>query len=194
MVNSVSPVSGTATPRDVTVFFEVERISGKADRPFTQVALVVNRKLKRTPNYSVQLAADGWADGDDPYVSVRVEGCREVRSEKHTTQFCSGLGAYHEARRTSPVAAISAHSEFWQGRVSSYVSFERAFRAPTFSYYHADLLVQLAKLKCAKLTAGFVSRTIQPAAGKFAVSLSEHAEAYVTAGSGRATAGLSFSF
>lgn len=184
----------TITHRDVTVWAELERISGKAGRPFTQLALVVNRKLKRSPNYSWQVAADGWAGGDEPYVSVRVEGCREVRSEKHATQFCSGLGAYHETGGTSPVAAISAHSEFWQGRVSSYASFERAFRAPTFSYYHADLMVQLAKLKRAQLTAGFVSRSIQPAAGKFAVQLSAHAQGYVTAGSGRATAGLSFSF
>jgi hypothetical protein len=183
----------------VTVWAEIERISGKADlqfrqQAFTQIALVVNRKLKRAENYSVQLAADGWAGGDEPYVSVRLEGCREVRSEKHSTQFCSGLGAYHETGGTSPVAAISAHSEFWQGRVSSYASFERAFRAPTFSYYHADLLVQVAKLKRVQLSAGFVSRTIQPAAGKFAVQLSDNAQGYVTAGSGRATVGLSFSF
>jgi hypothetical protein len=56
------------------------------------------------------------------------------------------------------------------------------------------LLAQLVKLRCLQFTAGFVTRTIQPAAGKFAVGFSEHAEGYVTAGSGRVTAGLSFNF
>ncbi|MBI1763969.1 MAG: hypothetical protein HYR56_21295 [Acidobacteria bacterium] len=188
--NVVSPSTQTS------FFFEVERLATRRDAPFTQFTLVVNRSLARAPRYSWQLAADGWAGGAEPYVSARLDACRRVAREAHTVQTCGGLGVYHDVRAggVSPVAAISADGEWWRGRVSSYALFERAFTAPTFTYYQTEAVVALRRWRRAKVSAGVLSRTIQHLGGKLAVEVVGHTQVFVTAGSGRATVGMSLRF
>lgn len=184
------------TVERTSVFFEVERMFRPREAPFTQFALTLNRPISHAPRYSWQLAADGWAGGADPYVSGRLEGCRQFVSEKQQTQGCIGLGVYHEIRSggVSPVMLLSAESEWLRGRLRSYASFERAFTAPTFTYYHVDANLTVWERRRWRLSTGVLSRTIQHFGGKVAVEVAGRTEVFTTVSSGQVTIGLSMQF
>lgn len=195
-IATVCAISGWAQSAPPSVFIETERIFNRQGEPFTQFVLTLNRSLQRAPNYSWQVAADGWAGGEDPYFSLRLEGCRRVERGAHAIQSCGGMGMYYEVRSkgASPVAAISAEADWFHGRVKSYASFERAFMAPTFSYYHAEASAAAWERGRFRVSAGVLSRTIQRAAAKLALDVTSRAQLFATAGSGQATVGVSFRF
>ncbi len=193
---AVCAVSVWAQGAPPSVLIETERIFNRQGEPFTQFVLVLNRSLQRAPGYSWQLAADGWAGGEDPYIAARLEVCRRFERGTHTVQSCGGLGAYHDARAkgVSPVAAASVEAEWLSGRVKNYLLFQRAFTAPTFSYYHAEASATVWERGRFRFSTGVLSRTIQRAAGKLALDFAARAQLFATAGGGQATAGLSFRF
>lgn len=188
--------SGWAQSAPPSVYVETERIFNRQGEPFTQFVLTLNRSLQRAPNYSWQVAADGWVGGEDPYFSVRLEACRRVERGAHAIQSCGGLGVYYEVRTdgASPVAAISAEADWFDGRVKSYASFERAFTAPTFTYYHAEASVAVWERGRFRFSTGVLSRTIQRAAAKLALDVNQRAQLFATAGSGQATVGVNVRF
>lgn len=192
----VCAVSGCAQSAPSSGFIEIERIFNRQGEPFTQFVLILNRRVQRAPKYSWQLAADGWAGGEDPYLSARLEACRRFESGAHSVQSCGGMGVYYEVRSkgASPVAAVSAEADWFRGRVKSYASFERAFLSPTFSYYHAETSVVMLETRKLRFSAGVLSRTIQRAAAKLALDFDQRAQLFATAGSGQATVGVSFKF
>jgi hypothetical protein len=179
-----------------SIAVEIERISGSQSPPFKQYALVFNRELQRAPRFSYQFAVDGWAGGDEPYVAARLEGCRRIDGDRHGALVCAGLGAYHDLRfgGLSPVASASAEANWFRGRMTSFALFERAFTAPTFTYYHADASVKLGQWRRWRFSAGILSRTIQRTGGKVAIEFASKAQVFASAGSGRATVGASFRF
>lgn len=183
----------SATP---SVYVETERVFNRQGEPFTQFALILNRSLQRAPQFSWQLAADGWADGEDPYFAARLEACRRVERGRHSVQSCGGLGVYYEVRTkgASPVAAISAEADWFNGRMKSYVSFERAFTAPIFTYYHAEASVAVWERGRFRVSTGVLSRTIQRAAAKLALDFAPRAQLFATTGSGQATVGMNVRF
>ncbi len=195
-IAAVCGISGWAQSAPLSVFIETERIINRQGEPFTQFVMTLNRSLQRAPNYSWQVVADGWAGGEDPYFALRLEACRRVERGAHAIQSCGGMGMYYEARTkgASPVAAISAEADWFHGRVKSYASFERAFMAPTFSYYHAEASAAAWERGRFRVSAGVLSRTIQRAAAKLALDVTSRAQLFATAGSGQATVGVSFRF
>ncbi|MBL8189973.1 MAG: hypothetical protein JNK38_18305 [Acidobacteria bacterium] len=195
-IATVCANSNWAQSAPPSVFIETERIFNRQGEPFTQFVLSLNRSLQRAPNYSWQVAADGWAGGEDPYFALRLEACRRVERGAHAIQSCGGMGMYYEVRTkgASPVAAISAEADWFHGRVKSYASFERAFMAPTFSYYHAEASAAAWERGRFRVSAGVLSRTIQRAAAKLALDVTSRAQLFATAGSGQATVGANFRF
>lgn len=195
-VAAVCAISGYAQSAPPSVFIETERIFNRQGEPFTQFVLTLNRSLQRAPNYSWQVTADGWAGGEDPYLSARLEACRRVERGAHAIQSCGGMGVYYEVRTkgASPVAAISAEADWFHGRVKSYASFERAFMAPTFSYYHAEASATAWERGRFRFSTGVLSRTIQRAAAKLALDFDQRAQLFATAGSGQVTVGVNVRF
>lgn len=122
---------------------EVEHVFGAGQQPFTILAATLSRSFNRFGADAVQLAVDGFAGGESPYIAFRLEGCRSKSQERWTARVCAGMGAYHDlsAGGTSPIGGVSGTVDFWRGRVSNYVSLERAFTAPTFMYYHGESAV-----------------------------------------------------
>jgi hypothetical protein len=112
-----------------------------------------------------------------------------------TAKVCAGLGAYHDlsAGGISPVVGVSGTVDFWRGRVSNYVSFERAFTAPTFTYYHGESVLLLVNAKRWQVTAGVLSRTIQPVGAKVTLQVKRW-QMYGTTGKGANSFGLIFNF
>lgn len=188
--------SGRAQSVPPSVYVEAERVFNRQGEPFTQFVLILNRTVQRAPQFSWQLAADGWAGGEDPYFAARLEACRRVERGRHSVQSCGGLGVYYEVRTkgASPVAAVSTEADWFDGRMKSYASFERAFAAPTFTYYHAETSVAVWERGRFRFSTGVLSRTIQRAAAKLALDVTSRAQLFATAGSGQATVGVSFRF
>jgi len=188
--------SGWAQNAPPSVYVEAEGVFNRQGEPFTQLVFVLNRSLRRAPAYSWQLAADGWAGGEDPYLAIRLEACRRFERGDHSLQSCGGLGVYYEikANGASPVAAVSAEGSMWGGRFTQYASFERAFAAPTFTYYHVEALAAILEKEKFRVNAGVLSRTIQRAAGKLALEFESRVQLFATAGSGKVTVGLNLKF
>jgi len=179
-----------------SVFVEIEPVFNRQGEPFTQLVMVFNRSIPGRPEISWQLAADGWAGGEDPYFAVRLEACRRFEPGSHSIQSCGGMGVYYEVRikGISPVTAVSVEAAWWSGRLTSFISFERAFTAPTFSYYHAETMAGVWERGRFRVTAGVLSRTIQRAAGKLALDFNSRVQLFATAGSGQATLGVNLRF
>jgi hypothetical protein len=174
---------------------EVEHVFGKGHQPFTIVAATISREFKRFGADSVQLALDGFAGGEFPYVQFRLDACRDKTRESLTANVCAGLGAYHDLSEggVSPVVGVSGTVDFWRGRVSNYVSFERAFTAPTFTYYHGESVLLLVNAKRWQVTAGVLSRTIQPVGAKVTLQVKRW-QMYGTTGKGAHSFGLVLNF
>lgn len=165
-------------------------------QPFTEFSATLSHEFKQARNYLYQFYLDGWAGGTDPYLQFRLEGCRRKGTAALNARVCLGLGAYHAVNEKgiSPSAAMSVTGELWKGRINAYGSWERAFVAPTFTYYQGEVIVVACDLRHFKLSAGVLSRSIQRAAGKVAITFSPHVESYASLGDRRATVGMAFSF
>lgn len=187
-----STVSGQ---KKIEAEVEVEHIFGKGNQPFTIVAATISREFKRFGADAVQLAVDGFAGGEFPYIQFRLDGCRSKTRETLTAKVCAGLGAYHDLSEggVSPVVGVSGAVDFWRGRVSNYVSFERAFMAPTFTYYHAESAVLLVNAKRWQVATGIISRTIQPVGAKVMLQVRQF-QVYGTTGKGANSFGLVLNF
>ncbi len=190
----VAEASSAGKPK-IETEIEVEQVFGAGQQPFTILAASISREFNRFGADAVQLAVDGFAGGEFPYLAFRIEGCRSKAQERLTARVCAGLGAYHDfsAGGTSPIIGVSGAVDFWHGRVSNYVSFERAFTAPTFTYYHGESAVVLVNAKRWQVATGIISRSIQPVGAKVTLQINQ-VQVYGTAGKGANSFGLMFNF
>lgn len=190
-----TPQALPASKPKIETEVEVEHVFRAGQQPFTILAASISREFKRFGADAVQLAVDSFVGGDFPYVEFRLEGCRHRSRERLTTKVCAGLGAYHDIRDggVSPVVSVSGSADVWRGRVSNYFSIERAFTAPTFTYYHGESAVVLVKAKRLQVTTGVLSRSIQPICAKVSLQMRSF-ELYGTTGKGANSFGLIFSF
>ena len=156
------PKSGVIT----TVFVERNFATGA---PFHEVAATVRRDIKRFGLDAFQLFVDGFVDGPDKFLQVRLEGCRDLSSGAlFRARFCAGLGALYDpfSKNFHPRGAVSGEAEYFNGRLYSTGFYEQNLSGPPFTYSEHEHGVVIFDFERAKIVTAFNQRTANRARAK----------------------------